>query len=240
MLGILFLVSSAKGHSICFSYPFPPQAKIWGFNQDFMASLLSPKTSICDQPLILTIDGKNFIGRAATFQSPLYFTNMCQPENSLSMFNVVIVTRKIKPFYSELLAQVANVLVYEQVRRNFIKNQVDLIAKVREESNADTSKKILQVSSLARALANVYHHLNGNESHQPKFEAVSSDNIFDPCLLLKNFHPPNVLEDVKTNIRPYQTLLFLHDTNVILDSLPLGASPLIIELVKKANPLKWY
>jgi len=240
MLGILFVVSSAKGHSVSFSYPYPPQSKVWGFNQDFMASLLSPKSSLCDQPLILTIDGNNFIGRAATFQSPLYFTNICQPENTLSMFNVVLVTRKIKPFYSELLAQVAEVLVYEQIGRNFIKNQVDLIANVRENNSTDLIKKILEVSSLARALANIYHQLNTNAIPQQKFEALSQDNIFDPCVLLKNIHPPTTLEDVKTTIRPYQTLLLLDNKSDILDSLPLGASPLIIELIKKVNPLKWY
>jgi hypothetical protein len=240
MLGILFVVSSAKGHSVSFSYPFPPQSKVWGFNQDLMASLFSPKSSLCDQPLILTIDGKNFIGRAATFQSPLYFTNMCQPENKLSMFNVVLVTRKIKPFYLELLAQVADVLVYEQIGRNFIKNQVDIIANVRENNTMDLNKKILQVSSLARALANIYHQLNTNSNSQQKLDALSPDSIFDPCILLKNVHPPNILEEVKTTIRPYQTLLLLDNKEDILDSLPIGASPLIIELIKKANPLKWY
>ena len=241
MLGILFLVSSAKGHALCFSYPFPPQSDVWGFQPDFMASLLSPKASLCDQSLILTIDGRNYIGRAATLQSALHFTNLCQSENALSMLNIVLVTRKIKPFYSKLLSQVSSILVYEQVRRNFVKQQVDLISNVRETHDTDLNKKILNVSSLARALANIYHYLCNPTANllQNKFDALSLDNIFDMCMLLKNIHPPNALDEAVSRMRPYQALLLLADEQDILNSLPLGASPLIIELVKKADPLKW-
>lgn len=101
---------------------------------------------------------------------------------------------------------------------------------------------ILEASSLARSLAHVYHAL----LNQAPPHLVINDSV-NVSLLIPSLpgarHSGNSFiadSEPTQSLRPYQTLLLLSDTDEILSTLPTGSSPLLIELIQKANPLQWY
>ncbi|KAI8925788.1 nitrogen permease regulator of amino acid transport activity 3-domain-containing protein [Entophlyctis helioformis] len=117
--------------------------------------------------------------------------------------------------------------------------------------------RLLQASSLARCLARIYHTVLGQTS--PHFEINDSVSLalrisdlepeFAPSLCVPETLStgPDPLQMQPTSsinpegqpypiLRPYQALLLLSDPEEILKTLPVDASPLLVELIQVVTP----
>ena len=61
LLKIILVSFSSRGHQLVCSYP-SDDSKTLGFDSSFLADILSPKTSLCDQKFHLKVHGIDFLG----------------------------------------------------------------------------------------------------------------------------------------------------------------------------------
>ncbi|TPX45452.1 hypothetical protein SeMB42_g03997 [Synchytrium endobioticum] len=201
---------------------------ILGFEVEFLSSVLSPKASLCDAKLEITIDNVTFVAQSSTLTSrpPLPASNettpqvlstadinaqsdempspsdddSSMPDIRLTMFTLVFAMEATdtSSFRGDVeaacsvISQLATALQEEQLKNGYVRNQMEIILSIRDACAQEDVAQLLEKSSLARALADVYTSYTS---------APASDA------------PPQ-------GLRPYHALLLLHDPEEILNTPP--------------------
>jgi hypothetical protein len=237
MLNLFFSAASSRGHQLVFAYP---SNEIIGLNQ--MSDILSPKK--CDSRFQLRVDNVVFIGHPTLLHQDrlgtgLKFTRALQKEEpnpyQLSMFNFVLAYNDpsdefIDHLYQEIILKVTAALKHEQLRRGYVRSEIELILGLKEDSikrdiEIDNSL-IVQNSSLAKTLVHIFDSI---KLCVPFPICINNSvNLFiNPELFQANEYP---------TIRPYSAVLLLQEPNAILADLSIASSPHLLEFVAKASP----
>ncbi|KAI8907176.1 nitrogen permease regulator of amino acid transport activity 3-domain-containing protein [Gorgonomyces haynaldii] len=236
MLAVLLSSFSPRGHQLVFVWP---NTDFVDLDWNIISDILSPKISMCDQRFELLVDGTIFLGHPTSLHQDrvgtgLKFSRHCQDKkmqispSQLTMFNLVVAldTHQVEKelldvIYRELILKATAALKYEQLRRGYVKKEIDLILGLREQGN--TTSQILNQSSLARTLQSIY-------------EAFLQDKIItinQSISLSLHSHRPITEMPV---MRPYLALLLLSDPEEIIAQLLPNASPLLLEMIQIVTP----
>ncbi|KAJ3063800.1 Nitrogen permease regulator 3 [Podochytrium sp. JEL0797] len=122
-------------------------------------------------------------------------------QQQLSMFNLVFVvipddrqgdTSEVRYVYTNILAKLTAGLKYEQVKRGYIKKEIDVIMGIRDELHngagyfitQQAMEKILQESSLARLLAEIFHAMSSHSNDSSYHTHVDLNSSVDISILI--------------------------------------------------------
>jgi hypothetical protein len=145
-------------------------------------------------------------------------------------------------------------LKYEQVKRDYIKKETDLIMSIKETMLSDLlagkvtiddiDKAIIQKSTLAQSLVTIYEDLRLKRSaHLVLNSAIDiSMQLPHSLSLTKDTKIQNATLDEHEypDIRPYHSLLLLSDPEEIVKRLPVDSSPLLVKLIQIVTPTQKY
>ena len=112
-----------------------------GFDSQLLSDILSPKTSLCDRQFTLSIDNITFIGHATLLNSDRpgggnKYARAIQrrrsPDVQLTMFNLVLAAGSKAGtmgdmIYSHIISKITASLKYEQLKRNYVRKEADLV-----------------------------------------------------------------------------------------------------------------
>ncbi len=132
---------------------------------------------------------------------------------------------------SDVAVTLAKSLFHEEIRANYVRQEIKSLLAIRDRGVDEGEDpdgvhligQMLQASSLARFLQEVYHSLlRGIGIHIPL-----------------NFHVTVSLTKAKMpkSIKPFQTLILLQDEQTVLSHMPPDFSPQLCALVENVNPL---
>jgi hypothetical protein len=205
-----------------------------GLDTQLLANILSPKASLCNKEFQLCIDELIFIGH------PVLLNPSQKPSDKrqkLSMFNLVFVFHQQnlpgKDFYKNIIWRLSMAMKFEQERSSYIGKQAEIIIGYKEEMGESLGQyqllvDLMERSSLAQNLANVFQGI-----YEGKMVHIILNNQIDICLSLPPKEPLS-----PTAIFPYQSLLFLQDTEEILKELPLDSNTLLSQFLQFHSPRK--
>jgi nitrogen permease regulator 3-like protein len=166
------------------------------------------------------------------------------------MFNLVLAIDANSPLeidliHEQIILKITAALKYEQLRRGYVRKEIELILGLREEAiqtfqaPAETSKHIIKSSSLARSLVDIYQNITlGRISPIEINQSV--------CLSLQiDFTQLELQLGTSTDpkfpvLRPYHAILLLHDPEEIISNMPADASSLLRELIQVVTPTQRY
>lgn len=168
-------------------------------------------------------------------------------KEEITMFNFMLViekkaNRSLAKMCYYITSQVANAIKHEEQRCGYLTTEVTKMFKVREkwltqQSLSDDLRpdhkaltyELLQASTLANAIKDIFHALREEGSIQCKL-----NNWITLSLSLNDYD-----EHSHISIRPYQTLLIL-DPPELLKSLLPDSSPSLRKLIEVACPKKTF
>lgn len=235
-----------------------------GFSDKVLANLLAPtKPDFCGQKFEVKINDVIFVG----FPTVVNVMKDCLQSHGLQQtdftFNVVFALREwvsieLIATYQDLSRQLAVALCHEEHRVGYLSNQKQMMLGIQDNSSnvepdcpldATIFIKCLESSSLAKTLRRIYDdicltgtvqvYINSwiaiNLCLEPKVSGLVCQRSWGYCPFVLQ---PQVLQRCIKAIRPYHTLLLTEEENVLLDSLPLDASPTLVKLIRVSSPLK--
>ena len=260
--GVFLVTDSSPGGQLVFSVPELKDDTFHGFGSSSLADLLTPKGQICDSKFHLRVGAMNFLGHPTMLnvdrpRTGLIYSRRVQkaimhshlPQLTTTMFHLVFAMSKCEKdeldlVYEHCLVRLTQGFKFEQLRRGYIKRESELIMDLREkekqsESGVNLFQTLVNKSSLARTLLCIYKAMKGEIpphivinnsvrlSIQPNLKTIRS--IALPVTIGSN-------TDGITALRPYKTLLLLYEPVDILERLPVGSSPSLIQLIQNVNP----
>ncbi|TPX31289.1 hypothetical protein SmJEL517_g05325 [Synchytrium microbalum] len=195
---------------------------ILGFDVDFLSSVLSPKASLCDAKLEISVDMVTFVAQSTLLtsggvshesssninQDDVSAASVSDGEASpnetrLTMFTLAFAMEADDPMSfgrqvaaaHRVISKVAMALKEEQLKNDYVLHEMEIILGIREtfdDNPEEQVKEMIKKSSLAKALADVYTSYTSSDASS---------------------YPPQ-------GLRPYHALLLLHDPEEILADLP--------------------
>ena len=259
--GVFLVTDSSPGGQLVFSYPELSNGMFHGFGSSSLADMLTPKGPLCDTKFHLRVGSVNFLGHPTMLnvdrpKTGLIYSRKVQKSIMRSnlpllttMFHLVFAMTdcekdELDMIYDHCLVRLTQGFKFEQLRRGYIRKESELIMEIREKEKQteDTSKQLQNLmarSSLARTLVCIYRAMKGEIpphivinnsvrlSIQPNLKTIRSIGL--PVTIGSNTEGISAL-------RPYKTLLLLYEPVDILERLPVGSSPSLIQLVQNLNP----
>ena len=260
--GVFLVTDSSPGGQLVFSYPELKDGTFRGFGAASLADILTPKGPLCDTKFHLRVGTINFLGHPTMLNvdrpnTGLIYSRKVQkaimqssgPGLTTTMFHLVFAITdcendELDLIYEHCLVRLTQGFKFEQLRRAYIRKESEIIMDIKEkEKQSDEPSNLMQAiingSSLARTLVCIYRSMKGEIpphivingsvrlSIQPNLETIRSIDL--PIILGSNTQ--GILA-----LRPYKALLLLHDPVDVLDRLPVGSSPSLIQLIQNVNP----
>ena len=261
MLGIMFTAHSSRGHQLVFSWPEQQETNVFlGLDVAFLADVLAPKQALCEKKFQLRIQNVEFLGHPTLLNSGSDLLRFAQQSKSANgtgggtyhMFNIVLAfnspsTHNLDLIYQNIILKVTAALKYEQARRSYVMNEIELILGIKEGSLStqvplrSQFQRILKESSLARSLVEVYTDIQSNGHISMQINSLVSISLQSRLDLFEVLSGSNITSNGTKQVeipllRPYHTLLLLYEPELILNSLFEGASPLLLDLIQVVTP----
>lgn len=246
VLKVILVCFSSRGHQLVFSYPEDLSTTILGFEHASLADILSPKTSLCDQKFHLKVSNVDFVGHPTLLDvedsTDLIYSRMMHKKgkSSLTMFNVVFALDKTQRNEVDLihefcLLKIANALKYEQRRDGYVREQSEIILNLKEmqgKTSKEVNELILEKSSLAASLKQVFDAMNGNSTPHIIFNKSSRLSLQVDVNKLALIHNPS---SSFLSLRPYHGMLLLHDPEDIIRATFLDSSDLLHTFIRSVT-----
>jgi hypothetical protein len=259
ILGVLFVNYSARGHQLVFSYPeINKEGKFLGFEPEFLADILSPKSQLCDKRFHLRVEKIDFLGHPTLLNvdrpsQGLIYSRKIQKMRlekesqlvQLTMFHIVFVLgncnqNEIDLIYEHCLLKITSAFKFEQLKRGYIKSETQKIISIREDyPKEQQNEEIMKQSSLAQTLTLVYNSMRGKIGTQITINKSVRVSIQPNLEHLKALSRPIVSGFFKSKyptMRPYYSLLFSADPKELISTLPKDSSPFLRLMIESLTP----
>ncbi|KAJ3222192.1 Nitrogen permease regulator-like 3 [Clydaea vesicula] len=294
-VSILLVCYSARGHQLVFRYPTDQKFQFSDNSlSDFLSpkqlmcdrrfQLSIDNFTFLGHPTLLNADrpgtGHKFSRdiqkrRLALSKNKVEDDDENNIKTHISMFNLVFafkseggksLLKELDNCYKNILTRVTAALKYEQLKRSYLRTEVELILSIKEGSFSEINNdkitqeqlmdKILNQSSLGKTLQEIFLSIQRVEqchivlNHSIDLSLNVKSTIAAPHQIYHNqaVEYSNVtassaakenffFEDLSGKmLRPYKALLLLHDPEEIVKRLPSDPSPLLVELIQLVTP----
>ncbi|CAG8477191.1 12354_t:CDS:10 [Ambispora leptoticha] len=185
-----------------------------------------------------------------------FFSQTQQQHRHFTTFHLIFVleppelelNRQVDNIYKHVITKLTAALRYEQKRCDYVRLEAEKIIAIRDEgiikkmSFNEITDSIIKQSSLAKAIAQVYHDISNDSIAHVIINDYIDLSLQIPPLAPSMFFSP--LDNARDGyeyahfpvIAPYHTLLLLEDPEEILKSMPLDSNPTLVQLVQILTP----
>lgn len=209
---------------------------------------------MCNRKFELKVNDVRFVAHPTLLQS-----KELKDQNQKILINIVFALHaqasySIVKCYYELSKRLGYALIYEEKRVGYLTDEMKMMVKTHDEvatiieqskmvQNLSVFDLILEQSTLAQCLKNIYHDLCTTGLLNT---TINQWLTLSFCLPQKahQFHKkgvvvePEAIDRCLHSLKPYHGMLLLVDITELLDCVPPSGARMMLQLINAYNPLK--